>query len=120
MNTDIIVIDSVDVAIPPGGYTATLTAIEPVDTPNAKFAKEGYRWTWTVASGKLTGQTVTGITDRANPRNTNKLGQWLSALTGKPLSAGMAITLAEYVGRTYLVTVTGDRGNVASFAAIAD
>ncbi len=85
--------------VPAGTYRAKFKEVSPLTTKNGN----AYRWVFQADDGK----TISALSDAENPPTTkNKTGRWLSALSGKPLTAGVSVNPTDYVGRNYLVIVS--------------
>ncbi|MBM4068059.1 MAG: hypothetical protein FJ271_03825 [Planctomycetes bacterium] len=86
--------------VPVGTYLARFTGTK--ETEN-DFG-EGLAWEFDVQSGAHAGAKAGRITGRT-PTTKNACGKMLASISGKSLSAGEEIDLADYIGRNYLIIV---------------
>jgi hypothetical protein len=98
---------------PVGNYKTKFQGIENLETDKGA----AYRWIFRTADGK----TITALSDAVHPPTVkNKTGRWLSALSGKPLTAGVNVQTDDFIGKDYLVVMESynDSTRVALFTAI--
>lgn len=110
-----LIIQAAGESLPPGAYHATFQGIEKTENDY------GLAWRWKFLTAK--GQTILGTSGRDRPPSIkNRTGQWLSALSSKPLAGDVAVTPANYVGKPYLcvMVATANGGSkLETFSAIA-
>lgn len=83
---------------PVGNYQTTFKGIENIETEHGK----AYRWLFETKDGK----TISVLADGEKPpTQKNKMGRFLSALSGQPLHAGVQVDPDAFVGKPYFVIV---------------
>jgi hypothetical protein len=86
--------------VPPGSYPSSFVEIQQIETSKGK----AFKWVFKTEDGKF----VSGLTDgESSPSPKNKMGRWLSALSGKPLASGLAVNTDPFIGKKYLCIVAG-------------
>ena len=85
--------------IPAGMYHGTFMGIS---KPKEYEHGMSIQWHFKLDSG----QKLLGFTSCDNPPTTqNKLGRWLSAISGKPLAGDTVVSPADYAGNRYVLSV---------------
>lgn len=101
-------------SIPAGQYDAVFHGIEQAETSKG----QAYKWMWQADNG----MSIYDFTDVVQPTKANKVGRWLSALTGKPLAFGQPTDPDAYVGKRYKLIVSpapsGDKTRLETFFAL--
>jgi hypothetical protein len=87
--------------VPPGSYTARLTAVERVQ--NEQYGP-GLKLVFTVTAGKYSGQRSARTTG-SEPTPRNSLGRMLSGMLGRPLTPNEEVDIDDLIGREYLIVV---------------
>jgi hypothetical protein len=86
---------------PAGNYKATFQGVE--QTTHESYGA-GLRFSFVVSEGPQKGAVATrGTGDK--PSTGNAAGKLISALTGQTLTGGAKVSIADCVGKAYLVTV---------------
>lgn len=86
--------------VSPGTYTALFQGLEAVHNEYG----DGLKWPFRIVGGEFDGCIVcrtTGI----KPSINNVCGDMLCGVSGQPLSAGVEINLAPFVGQKYIIVV---------------
>jgi hypothetical protein len=100
--------------VPEGTYLARFKGCEPLPDPrpgepprvgrDGKVMAPGMAWRFEVAEGEHRGKIADRVTGRT-PGPKNIAGRLLVAVTGRALKDGDTVTIDEYVGQVYRVTV---------------
>lgn len=100
--------------VPVGTYPVSFSKFSELETSKGR----AYRWEFKADDGRL----ISGLSDANGPPTTqNKTGRWLAALSGKPLTSGVAVNPDEYIGRRYfaIVAPNGNGGTkLETFSAL--
>jgi hypothetical protein len=90
--------------IPSGSYKTSFVEIAELETSKGK----AFRWVFKSEDGKI----ISGLSDAEHaPSPKNKTGRWIAALSGKPLTTGLAVNPKDYAGKKYLcIVAAGENG----------
>ena len=86
---------------PAGNYKAAFVGVEKVT--HEEYGA-GLRWKWEVADGPQKG-VIASRTTSPSPTTGNAAGKLISAMTGQTLAAGQKASVADLVGKQFLISV---------------
>lgn len=86
---------------PAGNYKAKFVGVE--KTTHEEYG-DGLRWSWEVIDGPQKG-AIASRTTSPKPTTGNAAGKLLAAMTGATLAGGSKVSLADCVGKTFLIAV---------------
>jgi hypothetical protein len=90
--------------VPPGFYAASFLGCEETEV-HPEYGR-GVRFKFRITGGEQEGaqaSVICGLEKAASPRN--RLGRVLGGLAGAPVAPGMTISVEQYIGRNFLISV---------------
>jgi hypothetical protein len=90
--------------VPPGFYAAQFLGCEETE-PHPEYGR-GVRFKFRIVGGDQDGaqaSVIVGLEKPPTPKN--RLGRVLGGLAGAPVAPGMTISVDQYVGRNFLISV---------------
>jgi hypothetical protein len=102
-------------ALADGSYYASFTGTSPVEAKEhqGKMLDPGIRWEFTVNGGPNKG-AKTGRITQLIPTPANGCGRIISGLLGRTPTPGEKLSLADCVGKTFVIVMKGGRVDTVS------
>ena len=88
-------------SVPAGAYQGRFVGV----TQEANDKGPCLRWVWELSQGQYAGQKVGRTTGTGGATPNNGLGKVVAGLSGKPITADLAFSPNDCVGKTYMLIV---------------